>query len=196
LSEARVFRLTTGPGWRFLGPGCVSIVALVGVGAIVEQLGRRRSSPLIYVPVAVVAVALLWLLVTTPHRGDLTISGSQITRKGYFGLSRTIPRNVVKSIVKVTVIDAGRYGRSQTDQLLLLDADRHCRLIIDTDYDLTGLAQELGVTIEWSAGGPIRRYDLNKQYPGATLPVNPWILTGLVLVAAAGLALALALPRP
>jgi hypothetical protein len=187
VERTTLFRLQTGTFYRFVPPGCLCILAFFGVGAIIEEFGRINSSPLIFVLVPVVAIPLLWLLLTTTYYGDLRVSSSQISRRGLFGFVRTIARDAVNAIVRVTVIDQGRYGKSQRDQLLLVGADGRCHLVLDADYDVDELARELGVPVEREFD-PIRRYKLNQKYPGVTAPwnaVTTVVLLGVVLLLAA-----------
>lgn len=154
---------------------------------MIEEFARTNSSPLIYVLVPVVPIPLIWLLLTTTHYGDLTVSSSQISRRGLFGFVRTVARDTVSAIVKVTVIDVGRYGRSQRDQLLLVGADGRCQMVLDADYDIDELVRELGVPIQRELD-PIRRYKLNQKYPGVTAQwnlVGTLVLLGVVLLLAA-----------
>jgi hypothetical protein len=179
---------------RFLGPAIVCVFAFVAVGRVIENLAKSSSSLLIYLPVPIVAVPLLWLLWTMPHYGDVTVSTSQITRQDHFGYVRAIARDTVAAIVKVTVIDASRFGRVNTYQLLLVGADRRCHLILDADYDLAALASELRVPVE-SEFHPIKRSELSQHYPGAGGRWAHWQVMaglGLALVAAVTIVLLLA----
>lgn len=180
---------------RFLGPAIVCLFALVAVGRVVVALAKWSSSPLIYTPIPIVAIPLLWLLWTMPHYGDVTVSASEITRHGHFGFVQAIARDVVTAIVKVTVIDSGRYGPVNTYQVLLVGADWRCHLILDADYDLAGLASELRVPVE-SEFHPIKRSELSQHYPGAGGRWAHWqVMAGLGLAVLAAVAIVLLLLR-
>jgi len=130
-----------------------------------------------------------------PHYGDVTVSASEITRQGHFAYIQAIPRDTVTAIVKVTVIDASRYGPFNTYHLLLIGADRRCHLLLDADYDLAGLASELRVPVE-SEFHPIKRSELSQHYPGAGGRWAHWqVMAGLGLALLALLAIALVLAR-
>ena len=195
VDEPRVFRLQMGSLMRYLGPAIVCLVALVAVGRLIEELAKSSSSPLNYLPIPIVAFPLSWLLWTMPHYGDVTVSASQITRQGHFGHVHAITRDAVTEMVKVTVIDASRYGPTNTYQLLLVGAERRCFLTLDADYDVAGLASELHVPVE-SELHPIKRSELSQHYPGAGGRWAPWqVMVGLGLAILAAVTAVLLLAR-
>lgn len=187
MDQDRAYHLQIGPLSRFLFPGLVVLLAFITAGSVSEILRRDSSSPMVYLPIAVVAVPSVWLLLTTRHFGDLKIMPTQITRVGLFGFTRTVDRTMIQSIVTATVIDQGRDLPVETPQLLLIGHDGRCHLLMSADYDVTGLARDLGVPI-LNAGDPTWRADLVVRYPGLTdtpRQVNLVLLAGILVACAA-----------
>jgi hypothetical protein len=192
LDKSRIYRHQESTSDRFVVPGCGVVLGLIAAAAVNEALRGKTSSPLTFLPLAVVVIVGAWWLLTTPHNGDLAISAKQIRKTGTFGFTRTIDRAGVAGIVQATLIVSSRYGTTNVPHLLLIGPDRRCHLTLDNDYDVDALAADLGVPVK-NAGAPVRAAELNRVYPGVTLSVKSYrlLLTAAVLAAAAVLVLML-----
>ena len=185
VAEPRTFRLTTGRVVRYGMPVIAAVVGLLLATGMTGDL-YRSSSPFVYLPLPLVVLFLLWLFWTTPQYGDLTVTSTEIRLRAPLGWVRTVGRDAVTDLVMATLVLPGYSGLYPAGKLLLVGSDGRCRLMVDGDYDIRGLADVLGVPIK-QANDQMNTAEVNRLYPGAVpLIFNPSFL----LLAAIGFALA------
>lgn len=90
-------------------PAVIAVTIVFGTGFALDNVPRTPSLAFL-LPIPVAALAILWLGLTSPRYGDLTVSSTEIKVVGLFGLVSVIERSGVAKIVKATIIYPARYG--------------------------------------------------------------------------------------